>query len=79
MHSFWFSRFMTGVHKRVGERKRQDEPITIDVLHSIESMLETEWRRTNDPVLRKKTAEMGAWIIGGFCTGLQREEMLLIE
>jgi hypothetical protein len=78
-HSFWFSRFMNGVHKRVGEIKRQDEPITIDVLHSIESILETEWRRTNDPISRKRTAEMGAWLIGGFCTGMRGEEMLLIE
>jgi hypothetical protein len=78
-HSFWFSRFMNGVHKRVGEIKRQDEPIMIDVLHSIESILETEWRRTEDPVSRKRTTEMGAWIIGGFCTGMRSEEMLLIE
>jgi hypothetical protein len=78
-HSFWFTRFMTGIHKRVGEIKRQDEPITIDVLHAIDALLEREWRRSEDPVSRKKTAEMGAWIIGGFCTGLRGEEMLLIE
>jgi hypothetical protein len=28
---------------------------------------------------KKKIAEMGAWFIGGFCTGLIGEEMLLIE
>ncbi len=78
-HSFWFTRFMTGIHKRVGEIKRQDEPVTIDVLHEIDKILETEWRRTDDPNVKLKTAEMGAWIIGGFCTGLRGEEMLLIE
>jgi hypothetical protein len=78
-HSFWFNRFMTGIHKRVGEIKRQDEPVTIDVLHKIDELLEMEWNRTEDPILRGKTAEMGAWIVGGFCTGLRGEEMLLIE
>ena len=43
-HSFWFTRFMTGIHKRVGEIKRQDEPITIDVLHAVDVFLEREWR-----------------------------------
>jgi hypothetical protein len=78
-HSFWFNRFMTGIHKRVGEIKRQDEPVTIDVLHKIDELLEMEWHRTEDPILRGKTAEMEAWIVGGFCTGLRGEEMLLIE
>ena len=42
-HSFWFSRFMEGLHKRVGEVVRQDEPISIDVLKTIEVILEAEW------------------------------------
>jgi hypothetical protein len=78
-HSFWFSRFMTGIHKRVGKIKRQNEPITIDVLHAVDALLETEWRWTEELVSRLKTAEMGAWIIVFFCTGLRGEEMLLIE
>jgi hypothetical protein len=30
-HSFWFSRFMPGLHKRVGELKKREAAITIDV------------------------------------------------
>ena len=30
-HSFWFSRFMYRLPKRVGENRRQDKPFTIDV------------------------------------------------
>ena len=78
-HSFWFNRFMAGIHKRVGEIKRQDEPVTIDVLHAVDALLEAEWRRTDDPTIRRKVAEMGSWFVGGFCTGLRGEEMLLIE
>jgi hypothetical protein len=31
-HSFWFSRFMPGLHKPVGEVKQREEAITIDVV-----------------------------------------------
>jgi hypothetical protein len=44
MHSFWFTWFMTGIHKRVGEINWQDKPITIDILHAIDAFLEAEWR-----------------------------------
>ena len=58
----------------MGEIKRQDEPVTIGVLHAIDAWLEAEWSCMEDPALRWKMAEMGAWNIGGFCTGLRGEE-----
>jgi hypothetical protein len=78
-HSFWFSRFMSGLHKRVGEVKKRDEAMTIDVVHAIQDILHAEWGKTDDPKIRRRIAEMGTWIIGGFCVGLRGEEMLLIE
>jgi hypothetical protein len=30
-HSFWFTRFMAGLHKRVSDIRKQDEPITIEI------------------------------------------------
>ena len=78
-HSFWFSRFMTGLHRRVGEVKRQDEPLTIDVLHALEGLMEAEWQQPLPPETRRHLAEMGVWFIAGFCSGLRGEEMLLIE
>jgi hypothetical protein len=78
-HSFWFSRFMSGLHKRVGEVKKRDETMTIDVVHAIQDILHSEWNRTSDSKIKRQIAEMGTWIIGGFCVGLRGEEMLLIE
>jgi hypothetical protein len=78
-HSFWFTRFMEGLHKRVGEVKRQDEPITIDVLHALEAIMEGEWILATRPEAKRRVAEMGTWFISGFCSGLRGEEMLLIE
>jgi hypothetical protein len=51
-HSFWFTRFMTGIHRRVGEERKQDEPIIIGVLKVIEDLLEGDWGRST--TLRKK-------------------------
>jgi hypothetical protein len=53
--------------------------MTIDVVRAIQDFLHAEWGRTDDPKIRRRIAEMGTWIIGGFCVGLRGEEMLLIE
>jgi hypothetical protein len=78
-HSFWFTRFMEGLHKRVGKVRHQDEPITIEVLHELDRLLEEEWRQARTPTLKRRAAEMGSWFIVGFFSGLRGEEMLLIE
>jgi hypothetical protein len=69
-HLFWFSRFMSGLHKRVGEIKKRDGAITIDVVHAIEDLLHSEWSKTDDPKVQRRIAERGVWIIGGLCVGL---------
>ena len=78
-HQFWFSRFMVGIHKRVGEVKRQDEAFTIDVLKQIQLILELDWTRGTDTEGKKRVAELGVWFIVGFCCGMRGEEMLLLE
>jgi hypothetical protein len=69
-HKFWFSRFMMGVHKCVGQIRKPDKEVTIDVLHAVDRVLEMEWQNALCPAEWKKIAEMGTWFIGGFCTGL---------
>jgi hypothetical protein len=78
-HKFWFSRFMGGVHKRVGQVRKPDRVLTIDIIHEVDRILESNWENARSAEERKRLAEMGAWFIGGLCTGLRGEEMLLIE
>jgi hypothetical protein len=78
-HSFWFSRFMAGIHKRVGEIRRQDEALSIGVLMALNAALESRWLDSADPDIRRRVAEMGAWFNWGVCTGLRGEEMVRIE
>jgi hypothetical protein len=78
-HSFWFTRFMTGIHRRVGEVRKQDEPITIRVLKVVKELLELDWGCSTNVRQKRRIAEMGVWFVCGFCTGLRGEEMILIE
>jgi len=77
-HTFWFTRFMEGLHKRVGEVVKPKWPVPIEVMKEIDEMLNKLWEEA-EPHKRKKIAEMGLWFLGGFCTGLRGEEMLMIE
>ena len=85
-HHFFFSRFMTGVHKRVGELVKRDEPVTVEMLKEIDKLLTQRWdlemakpKHERDLGKLKEIAMMGLWFLGGFCTGLRGEEMILIE
>jgi hypothetical protein len=53
--------------------------MTIDIIHVVNRIVETGWENARRANVWKRIAEMGAWFIGGFCTGLRGEEMLLIE
>jgi hypothetical protein len=78
-HTFWFCRFATGIHRRVGNVKKQDEAVTIDTLHAIEKILEKRWRLASTRDDNRDIARLGAWIFEGFCTSLRGEEQVRIE
>ena len=44
---------MVGIHKQVGEVRKQDEAFTIEVILELKLLLESEWKRTADE--EKKT------------------------
>ena len=75
---------MTGIHKRVGEEVRRDEPISIDVLKEVHRILDKRWnaeikRRAPSQEKLKRIALAGYWFVVGFCQGLRGEEHGLIE
>jgi hypothetical protein len=76
---FWFSRFVEGLGKRVGEIRMPDNILTIEEVHAIDRALERECAHARTKADRKRISEMGAWISGGVCTGLRGEEMSLID
>jgi hypothetical protein len=70
-HQFWFSWFMTGIHKHVGQVRKPDKELLIDVLHAADKILEEQWLSAQSPAQKKRIAAMGSWFVGGFCTGLR--------
>ena len=42
-------------------------------------MLEAEWKQSKTVPDKRRICKIGAWMMGGFCTGLRREEMLLVD
>ena len=83
-HKLHFSRFMTGIHKRVGEDVRRDEPVSVGVIQEVHRVLEKRWRaetRRRRPSRRKltKIAATGYWFVVGFCSGFRGEENCLLE
>jgi len=81
---FFFSRFMIGIHHRVGETVIRDEPVTIELLQAIESYLHEKWREANQQVPVNmhrllKIAQQGTWYTAGFCSALRGEEMVMME
>ena len=84
-HSFPFSRFMEGAHRRVGEIVKRDEPVTIQVMVAIQDIIEAKWVTEmqkgpgKDLGKLRLISMMGLWYIGSFATGIRGEEMLLLE
>jgi hypothetical protein len=70
-HQFWFSRFMSGIHKRAGlVLRKPDKEMTIEILHGADAILEEQWSGARTIRKRKRIAAMGTWFNAGFCIGL---------
>lgn len=83
-HKFFFVRFATGIHRRVGEEVRRDEPITIGVLREVHTILCERWdaeikRKRPSQARLLRIALTGYWFLVGFCTAIRGEENGLIE
>ena len=42
-YSFWFERFIFGMHKRIGDVVHQDKAVTLDVVHKVIEGLEVDY------------------------------------
>lgn len=79
-YSYWFRRFMTGCHRRMGDTWIPDRAVTLDeVLHSY-ILLEEDWEKFNGDWESKLQCALTAMIlICGFSGGLRGEEIPKLE
>ena len=47
-YSLWYERFMFGIHKRIGDKVRQDLVISLDMIHKLVEGLEEEYKLPGD-------------------------------
>jgi hypothetical protein len=70
---------MEGFHKRSGEIRMPDKILTIEEVHTINWMMEREWKHSRTKLDKICISQMGTWSSGRACSGLRGEEMLLIN
>ena len=73
----WYDRFATGFRSRVGERRKQDAAISIEIMLEIQRLFENEWQAACDdsPSARRSIAEPAVFFIVGFCGSMRGFEL----
>jgi hypothetical protein len=79
-YSFWFRRYMTGCHRRMGDTWIPDRATTMEEVLHCYMVLEEDWTRyAHDPAKRLETTLAAMLLIGGFSGVLRGEELPKIE
>lgn len=72
--SEWFNRFMTGLKARIGERRKQDAAIPIEVMVALQGTLDEDWETAiaaKDVDAQRNLAEHGAYYLLSYCGSLR--------
>jgi hypothetical protein len=79
-YSYWFRRFMTGCHRRMGDTWIPDRAITLEEILLCYILLEEDWSKAvGDSGMRLQTALTAMILVGGFSGGLRGEELPKLE
>jgi hypothetical protein len=78
-YGYWFSRFMRGVHKRMGEEVRSDYALSVQVLHKILGNLNVRWAEATSIPRRKEIVEIALFLVFTFCLGLRGKEVVKMD
>lgn len=75
--SEWFSAFMAGFRSRVGERRKQDAAIPIEVMCEVQKIFEEDWAMAQDQPLdcKRGIAEAAVFMIIGYAASLRGFEL----
>lgn len=79
-YCYWFRRFMTGCHRRMGDTWLPDRATTIDEILHAYIILEEDWAKfQEDRDMQLQTALAAMILVGGFSGALRGEELPKIE
>jgi hypothetical protein len=82
--SQWYEKFLSGMHKRMGDSVKQDEAISVEQMIALMEMFERDWgvllkngERTNNQV--REVLFPGLFAVLAFCGALRGEEVSLMD
>jgi hypothetical protein len=78
-YSYWFERFMRGLHKRMGEEVRSDYALSIRVLHKILGHLDKDWSEARTMESRREVVEIAMFLVAAYGLGLRGEEVVKMD
>jgi hypothetical protein len=74
----WHVRFMSGLHARIGDRRKRDAAISIEQMLAIQHLLEMEWREASeqhDTAAQRRIAETACFFLIGYCGSMRGFEL----
>ena len=75
-YCLWFKSFMIGMHKRMGNEVRQDQAITLKVLHMLVEILEQDYEHCLTNNDKERIADLAVFTLASFLAGLRGEETM---
>ena len=78
-HSLWFEQFMARMHTHIGDEIRQNEAVTLEVVHNMIEGLEEEFLREKTNIIRGDLCDMAVFVLSSFLSALRGEETLKIS
>jgi hypothetical protein len=78
-YGYWYQRFSTGLHKRMGDVVKSDYAVTSEIVKELLDQLDSEWEAATSDAEKKRIADMGFLIAAGFLCGLRGEEIMKVD
>jgi len=78
----WYERFLLGMHKRMGDKVKQDEAISMPVMLKLMSLFERDYQGVIRGGSLEEVAEIlfpAAFIVIGYCAALRGEEVPMMD
>ncbi len=74
--SYWFERFMKGMHSRMGDDHRPDMAVTAEVMHALMNRVNVDYIEAHTEARRRFLARAGLFFLSAFLGGLRGEEVV---
>ena len=74
----WHVRFMSGLHPRIGDRRKRDAAISIEQMVAVQRLHEMEWREAaeaQDTGTQRRIAETARFFLIGYCGSMRGFEL----